>query len=98
MDLNVCFYRPGRPSPTQTVTKVVYINDAQTGLPPRLSSPDTAVSVSTHVGASGGFPVYADPNTFYAALSEFSQDGANSRFESEIVYEPDGTIAVSIGT
>eukprot|EP00903_Cladosiphon_okamuranus_P010290 g9741.t1 len=50
---------------------------------------------STHVSASGGFPVYDDPNTFYTALSDFTRDGDNSRFDSEIVYEADGTIAIS---
>lgn len=59
--------------------------------------PKTAMADSTHVSASGGFPVYDDPNTFYAALSEFTQDGDNSRFESDIIYEEDGTIAVSTG-
>lgn len=61
----------------------------------RLSPLETAVAASTHVGTSGGFPVYDDPDTFYTALSEFTQDGANSRFASGIIYETDGTIAVS---
>eukprot|EP00752_Nemacystus_decipiens_P003669 g3381.t1 len=54
-----------------------------------------STDLSTHMGASGGFPVYDDPDTFYTALSAFTQDGDNSRFESEIVYDTDGTIAIS---
>lgn len=47
------------------------------------------------MGTSGGYPVYNDRGTFYTALTEFTADGANARFQSDIVYTDDGEIEAS---
>lgn len=38
--------------------------------------------------------MYADRDTFYEALGEFTEDGANRRFQSDIMYAADDTIEV----
>lgn len=39
--------------------------------------------------------MYEDRATFYTALSAFLEDGENTRFESDVVFNDDGTILVS---
>lgn len=51
---------------------------------------------SANVGTSGGFPVYDDAATFYTALSDFTAEGVNARFLTDIVFNDDGTIKVNI--
>lgn len=41
-----------------------------------------------------GYYVYADQDTFYEALANFTKEGENSRFLSDIVYADDNTIEV----
>ncbi|CAN0119730.1 unnamed protein product, partial [Pylaiella littoralis] len=50
---------------------------------------------SANLGTSGGYPVYEDRATFYTALSQFTQDGDNARFESDLVYDTGGNIEAS---
>ena len=38
--------------------------------------------------------VYDDRATFNTAVAEFVQDGENQRFESDVVFNDDGTILV----
>eukprot|EP00903_Cladosiphon_okamuranus_P015713 g14505.t1 len=54
-----------------------------------------STAYSANVGTSGGYPVYDDPATFYTALSEFTEDGENARFLSDLVFNDDGTILIS---
>ena len=54
------------------------------------------VSCSANVGTSGGYQVYDDPATFYTALSEFTEDGVNARFLSDVIFDDDGTIKASL--
>eukprot|EP00903_Cladosiphon_okamuranus_P022061 g20288.t1 len=56
---------------------------------------ETSTEYSANVGASGGYPVYDDQATFYTALSEFTEDGENARFLSDLVFNDDGTILIS---
>lgn len=51
-------------------------------------------SSSSNVGTSGGYSVYTDRDTFYTALAEFTKDGDNADFQSDIVYNDDGEIEV----
>lgn len=53
------------------------------------------VCISANVGTSGGYQVYDDRDTFYAALVNFTEDEANVRFASNIVYNDDGEIEAS---
>ena len=46
--------------------------------------------ISANVGTSGGYPVYEDRDTFYTALAEFTVDGDNERFQSDLAYNADG--------
>eukprot|EP00752_Nemacystus_decipiens_P008590 g7670.t1 len=50
---------------------------------------------STNVGMSGDYMVYNDRATFYSAVAEFVVDGDNARFESDVVFNDDGTILIS---
>lgn len=50
---------------------------------------------SANVGTSGGYPVYEDRDTFYTALTAFTDDADNVRFVSNIVYDDDGEIEIS---
>lgn len=50
---------------------------------------------SANVGTSGGHAVYDDRDTFYPALAEFTEEGDNVRFLSDIVYADDGEIEIS---
>ena len=50
------------------------------------------------MGTSGGYSVYDDRATFNTAVAEFVQDGENARFESDVVFNDDGTILVSLIT
>lgn len=64
----------------------------------RLSPPPFGLRVvrSANVGTSGGYSVYDDRTTFYAALAAFLEDGDNSRFVSDIVYTGDEEIKVMV--
>lgn len=49
---------------------------------------------SANVDTSGKYPVYNDRGTFYTALMEFTEDGDNARFLSDISFNDDGEIEV----
>ncbi|CAM9472679.1 unnamed protein product, partial [Ascophyllum nodosum] len=50
---------------------------------------------SADVTTSGGYDVYDDPNTFYAAVAEFIEEEDNERFQDDIVFKSDGSIEIS---
>ncbi|CAM9122089.1 unnamed protein product, partial [Laminaria digitata] len=50
---------------------------------------------SANVSTSGGYPVYDDRDTFYAALAKFTADEDNHRFLSDIEYNDEREIAIS---
>lgn len=46
------------------------------------------------MGTLGDYYVYEDRDTFYTALANFTADGDNGRFVSDIIYNDDGQIQV----
>ncbi|CAM9472608.1 unnamed protein product [Ascophyllum nodosum] len=50
---------------------------------------------SDNVTTSGGYDVYNDPNTFYAAVAEFIEEEDNERFQDNIIFKSDGSIEIS---
>eukprot|EP00904_Undaria_pinnatifida_P008217 jgi/Undpi1/4525/HiC_scaffold_18.g07879.m1 len=49
----------------------------------------------SNVGTLGDYYVYEDRDTFYTALANFTADGENGRFVSDIIYNDDGRIQIS---
>lgn len=72
------------------IFSAAFIRRGNPPLPPHCPAPPRPATNSANVVTSGGYPVYGDRDTFYAALSEFTQDGENVRFESDFVYGSDG--------
>lgn len=52
------------------------------------------VFISNNFGTVGDFYESARRDTFYQALTKFTQDGENVRFLSNLVFAEDGTIEV----
>ena len=52
--------------------------------------------ISLHANTFQDYPVYDDRETFYTALTAFMEDGENARFLSDIRYDDNGVIVVSV--